>query len=370
MRAASPLLLVTLIAGLLCAPACAKPLKCMERFNVKDLVIGAWWGPDPSISNYRAYKDAGFNVVMTYRNRANPTYGEDYQNPDIEFKLAQRLGLWVMLDTYMKNETPWGGVAPDPPSDHPNHHSARAAQLEWLLDRYDKSPMLAGILLGDNCGLHTYMAENARSMAKTHPHLWPWLSTNPNVDAQGKEPMPLLTTQNYPFLYEIGQPEPVKREHFCNRLDFDRNKANELGIALWPFNNCTAAVSPSQIRFQVYAMAAYGSQAIWYFHYNDGTWDPDEEKPGLLYEASKEANWHLRSVSDSIIGHRSPGAYHTPGPDLCKLGILLALNAPALVVSQVPVEGIEFVHSQEINELFDRGLGKNVPGHVIMPRQA
>ena len=315
---------VAVVAPLLTSNAEAKPLRCMERFTVKEFVIGAWWGPDPSEANYRAYKDAGFNVLMNYRNRANPKNGEDYQVPDEEVRLAEKLGLWLMLDTYMRNDTPWGGIEADPPVSHPNHHSARPAQLAWLLARYGKSPRLAGILLGDNCGLHGFMAENARSMAETNPGLWPWLSTNPDVLSQANEPMPLLTTQNYPFLYQIGEPEPVKREAFCSRLEADRRNANALNMALWPFNNCSGGVSPSQIRFQVYAQAAYGSQAIWYFHYNDGVWDPLDEKPGPLYEAAKEANWYLRGVGDKLVGRRCLGAYHTPGPNLAQGAIIPA----------------------------------------------
>ncbi|MBM3497257.1 MAG: hypothetical protein FJX74_01180, partial [Armatimonadetes bacterium] len=53
----------------------AGPLACMQRFRMQDFVLGAWWGPDPSEPNYRAYRDAGFNVLMTYRNRANAEYG-------------------------------------------------------------------------------------------------------------------------------------------------------------------------------------------------------------------------------------------------------------------------------------------------------
>ena len=157
------LALVVLVAAALTSSVHAKPLACMERFRVKDFVLGAWWGPDPSEANYRAYQDAGFNVLMTYRNRANPDHGPDYRVPDREFELAEKLKLWVMLDTYMKNETPWGGIAPDPPSEHPTLHPARLAQLKWLLDRYGKSPALCGILLGDNCGLHDYMVEACSS---------------------------------------------------------------------------------------------------------------------------------------------------------------------------------------------------------------
>jgi hypothetical protein len=304
-------LLLLLLAGI-ATTASAKPLACMARFKVKDFVLSAWWGPDPSEANYRAYRDAGFNVLMTYRNRANAKYGPDYQNPDREFALAEKLKLWVMLDTYMKNETPWGGIAPDPPSEHPTHHPARLAQLKWLLDRHGKSPVLAGILLGDNCGLHDYMAQNAEYMLEHRPDLFPWMSTNPSIEAQAKEPMPLLTTQNYPFLYQVNEPEPIKRKAYCDRLEIDRQCASKLDMALWPFLNCSGSVSPSQLRFQEYACVAYGAQGIWYFHYNDNVWDPKTEQPGPLYETAKECNRYVASIGPRLIGRRCLGAFHSP----------------------------------------------------------
>ncbi|MBM3473417.1 MAG: hypothetical protein FJX75_09130 [Armatimonadetes bacterium] len=333
-------------AGLVLASAAsAKPLACMERFRVKDFVIGAWWGPDPSEEDYRAYQDAGFNVLMNYRNRANAKYGPDYQNPDLEFELAEKLKLWVMLDTYMKNDTPWGGIAPDPPSEHPTHHPARLAQLKWLLDRYGKSPVLAGILFGDNCGLHDYMAQNARYLLEQRPDLFPWMSTNPSIDEQGAVPMPLLTTQNYPFLYQVNDPEPVKRKAYCDRLEIDRQSANKLNMALWPFLDCSGSVSPSQLRFQENACVAYGSQGIWYFHYNDNVWDPKDEKPGPLYAAAQECNRYLASVGAQVIGRRCAGVYHfpdaetpagalTPGPDQLVTGMTDALMVGLLVLEE------------------------------------
>ena len=290
--------------------ALSAPLECMERFKFEDFVIGAWWGPDPSESNYKAYVDAGFNVLMTYRNRANAKYGEDYQNPDLEFELAEKLNIPMMLDTYMKNETPWGGIAPDPPSEHPTHHPARLTQLQWLLKRYGKSPVLVGILLGDNCGLHDYMAKNAAYMEEHASGLFPWMSTNPSVDSQAKVPMPLLTTQNYPFLYQVDQPEFVKRKAYCDRLEQDRQCAEKFNMALWPFLNCTDRVSPSQLRFQAYACVAYGAQGIWYFHYNANVWDPKTERPGILYETAKESNQHISAMGRRLVGRRCVGVFH------------------------------------------------------------
>jgi hypothetical protein len=308
--------LVTAVLGLGSAGGAAEPLACMQRFKVHDFVIGAWWGPDPSERNYRMYQEASFNVLMTYRNRANPKYGPDYQLPDTELMLAQKAGLWVMLDTYMRNDTPWGGAQLNPPPEEPSHHSARPAELAWLQRRYGHHPRLVGYLLGDNCGLHGYMADNAKALLATAPGLFPWMSTNPDIEAQARAPMPLLTTQNYPFLYQVNESEPAKRRAFYSRLELDRQCANRYDMALWPFVNCCGAVSPSQLRFQVFTSVAYGAQGIWYFHYHCNIWDPKEEQPGPLYEAAKACNSYVASViGPRVVGQRCAGVFHTAGPE-------------------------------------------------------
>jgi len=343
------------VALLLCtvcgAQAVGAPLQCMERFKFRDFVIGAWWGPDPSEANYKVYTEGGFNVLMTYRNRAasylagDMKYGPDYQLPDREMELARKLGIHVLLDTYMLNDTPWGGVALDPPETNGSHHPARLAELKWLQKRYGADPMLVGYLLGDNCGLHDYMADNARYLLETAPGLFPWMSTNPDPNAQADVPMPLLTTQNYPFLYQVNDPEPAKRKAFCDRLEVDRVHANTHGMALWPFVNTEGQVSPSQIRFQVDATLAYGAQGLWYFHYYANIFDAKTESPAPLYEPVKERNEYIqRVVGPSVVGCRCAGVFHsagdetpsgalTPGP-----GQLVEAMSPGLMVGTLVPE--------------------------------
>ena len=290
-----------------------RPLQRMARFKVKEFVIGAWWGPDPTEANYRAYRNAGFNMLMTYRNRANSDKnGPSYQVPDKEFALAEKLGLWVMLDTYMANDTPWGGIAPDPPPEEPMHHQARPEQLKWLLGRYGKSPVLAGIVLGDDCLLRDYMVVNAEHMLETVAELFPWMATNLDTKKQTRAPVPLLTTHNYAFFYKSHEPEPAMRKAYCDRLDRDRQTANQFNMVLWPFLNCTSVISPSQLRFQEYACVAYGGQSIWYFHYNENVWDARNETPGRLYATARECNRYVASIGSRLIGNRCIGVFHSP----------------------------------------------------------
>lgn len=306
---------MTAVPGSASSGGAAEPLACMRRFKLRDFVIGAWWGPDPCERNYRMYQDASFNVLLTYRNRANPKYGPDYQLPDTELMLAQKVGLWVVLDTYMRNDTPWGGADLDPPAEDPLHHPARPAELAWLQRQYGHHARLVGYLLGDNCGLRGYMADNAKTLLATAPKLFPWMSTNPDVEAQARAPMPLLTTQNYPFLDQVNESEPAKRRAFSSRLESDRQAANRYDMALWPFVNCCGAVSPSQLRFQVFTSVAYGAQGIWYFHYHDNIWDPKTEQPGPLYEAAKACNSCVALVGPRVVGQRCSGVFHTAGPE-------------------------------------------------------
>ena len=283
-----------------------KPLVCMERFKVKDFVIGAWCPPSPSDANYRAYLDAGFNLVMTER---------DYQNPDEELKLAEKLGLWVLIDTYMKNETPWGGIEPDPPPDEPMHHRARPAQLKWLIDRYGKNPALAGVLLGDDCGLADHMIENAEYMLQAAPGLFPWYSINLDRERQTRAPISMLSTQNYVFVIRTDEPEPVKRKAYCDQLERDRQWVNGHDMVLWPWIICQPEASPSEVRFQTYTSIAHGAQGLWHYFFRDNVWDTENQKPGPKHAVVRECNRYVSAIGPRLIGRRCVGVFHSPEPD-------------------------------------------------------
>lgn len=284
----------------------SSPLERMTRFKVKNFVIGAWCPPSPTETNYRAYINAGFNLVMTYRN---------YRNPDKEFEIAERLGLLVLIDTYMRNETPWGGIEPDPPPDESLHHRARPSQLRWLLDRYGKSPVLAGVLLGDDIGLPDHILENAEILLKDAPGLFPWYATNMDIRRHIHAPIPMLSTQNYVYVIRKGEPGPVKRQAYCNRLERDRQVTNRFNMVLWPWVICMPEASPSEVRFQVHACVAYGAQGLWYYYFLDNVWDTANQKPGPKHAVVSECNRYITGISSLLIGRRCAGVFHSPGDE-------------------------------------------------------
>ena len=53
-----------------------------------------------------------------------------------------------------------------------------------------------------------------------------------------------------------------------------------------------------------------------------------------------------------------------PGADLGQPRIALDLDAPALIVGQVPVQGVELVQREQVDELLDELLGHEMPGNV------
>jgi len=300
------LLLIAVSAGLLCTCVWPKPLKCMDRFKFKDFVIGAWWGPDATEEGYKLYKDAGFNVVMQ---------ASRGQMPDEQLRLAEKLRLKVIIDTFTPNNRPWGGV--QPPDVDPNEdgqHAARPGELEWLQERYGDHPALVGYLLNDNCGLHDYTVECARYLLKTAPGMFPWMSTNPDPAGQSKVPMPIITTQNYPFLYNFREPERTKRLIFCNTLERDRVDSNRYQMAIWPFVNVAGGVTPSQLRFQLFTSIAYGAQGIPYFFWH--VWIGNGRR-GPLFQTAKACNRYIAStVGPRVLGHRCIGVYHTPESEM------------------------------------------------------
>ena len=357
------------------AQVSAKPLKSMERFKVKDFVIGSWCGPSPSEANYRAYMDAHFNLVMTERS---------YQNPDKEFEIAEKLGLWVLIDTYMRNETPWGGIAPDPPPDEPLHHRARPAQLKWLLDRYGKSPALAGVLLGDDIGLPDHILENAEILLKDAPGLFPWYATNMDLERQARAPIPMLSTQEYVFAIRADEPEPVKRKAHCDRLERDRQWVNDHNMVLWPWVICQSEASPSEVRFQVYSSVAYGAQGLWYYFFKDNVWNAAKQKRGPKHAVVRECNRYVAAIGPRLIGRRCIGVFHSPdaeqangealgtaanqgkrGSGKIHLGFRLGGLAPALRREYGIPENVGLVVS-DVNRLLSAGKAGVQHGDVLI----
>src|SRR5690606_4549574 len=52
--------------------------------------------------------------------------------------------------------------------------------------------------------------------------------------------------------------------------------------------------------------------------------------------------------------------------DLGELGIFFDLNAPSLIISEVPVEGVELVRSDKINVFFDERYREHVAAYIQM----
>ena len=59
------------------------------------------------------------------------------------------------------------------------------------------------------------------------------------------------------------------------------------------------------------------------------------------------------AVRDAVADPAVPGRLLAPGPDLGEAGILVDLDAPALVLGQVPVEHVLLVHRHQVDELHD-----------------
>ena len=122
-RPSLPVLLIVGAMALLAAwPAGAAERQRSPRegwtFAFRDFVIAAWSPPAATDAEYRVYREAGFNLVMSPR----------YALPGKSLDLAQKHGLKVMIDTYTPNAQPWGGTA--------GPHRPQEAVVALLSDRH------------------------------------------------------------------------------------------------------------------------------------------------------------------------------------------------------------------------------------------
>ncbi|HIJ72557.1 MAG TPA: hypothetical protein HPP83_00510 [Candidatus Hydrogenedentes bacterium] len=294
------------------------------NFKFKDFVIAAWSPPATTDAEYRLYKDAGFNVVMTPRN----------QFPDEALALAEKYGLAVMIDTYTPHGRPWGGVEGDY-FPHPAHHPATFPELKWLVERYGDHPALAGILLGDDIGpLPPQLVKNTRWMREHAPHLIPWVcQCIYSPESLAEHGNPIYNPQFYPTLFAADLPAWEQAELYCSLLDSLRESAGQHNLTPWPFFNVSAIErgelfeSDSLLRFQVYASLAYGAQGIWYFTYRgcgslfDGkevcaACGSSEEASAYIepnWFAAKEVNHRVAAWGPELLGRKAAKVYHS-GP--------------------------------------------------------
>jgi len=310
-----PVVSTLAVSGCARAQAPVETLKCMERFKFKEFPVGSWLWCDRrppgemffDAAYYREYRNAGFNTAI----HAFP--GWDTECPPIDFdepiRIAEETGLKVIIHTGSLGADTWGGV--DVPkgkydAEITGGHYVRLPELKWFQEKYGKSSALIGYLLNDNCGLHDYTIECAEWMLENAPDLFPYMSTNPNPVGQSKVPMPIISSQIYPFSYGPDNPEHSLRAAFCNNLESDRVHCNQYNMAMWPIIGTFAHTeTPSQLRFQAYASAAYGGQALWYFAFGRGL-------RATLYETAQAANRYISGAAGPcLLGKRCIGVYHT-----------------------------------------------------------
>ena len=284
-------------------------------FTVRDFVIAAWNPPADTDAEYRMYRQAGFNLVMSPRHKL----------PDRSLALAQKHGLRVMVDTYTPNARPWGGTAAAY-TPHRSHHPATLPELKWLHARYGTHPALAGYLLGDDIGaVPQELIDTTRFLRRHAPHLFPWVcqcSHNPASLVEAGNPIGNL--QVYPTLYEKDLSAPVQGHVFCQQVDACRKDYRRHDLVMWPMFNVVGVRSDSLVRFQVYASLAYGAQGLWYYTYRNGlqkgcgykTVEQVRTAMEPTWAHAAEANRRVGAWGTHLLGRWADGVFATGQPRL------------------------------------------------------
>jgi len=323
-------LTLLLTAGALSCAAEAKSPRDGWNFKFKDFLIGAWWGPRATDAELRVYRQGGFNVVMAGRYMQLDDYG-DPNKLGRELDLAGKHGLAVMLDTYTKNDRPWGGKAGwvEP---HRVHHAASVIELKWLHARIGKHPALIGYLLGDDhSGLTRRLIGGTNFLRSSAPHLMPWICQNvANARSLAGNGNPIFNVQIYPTLYRRDLPAAEQARLYCVALAGMRRDSQQLDLIMWPMFNVTRPgrspsgfahlESDSLARFPVFASLAYGAQGIWYFTYSGGALqahgryrtEPEVRKALTpLYPIARKANLRIAAWGPRLLGRKADRLFST-----------------------------------------------------------
>ncbi|MEJ5251584.1 MAG: hypothetical protein HPY54_06365 [Chthonomonadetes bacterium] len=297
------------------------------QFRYRGFVIGAWWGPAASDPALRLYREAGFNVVMAGRYMQMDGYG-DADRGMRELDMAHRHRLWVMFDTYTMNDRPWGGRRWEEPYDHPTHHPASLAELQWLYERIGRHPALLGFMIGDDQGEVSPRAQACTRFLfeQGKPHLMPWLCGWIPPENLARHNNPICNPQIYPTLYERQLPAEQLALRYVSAYASYSRQCRQYGVLFCPMFNATFPPSErtdSLVRFPAYLALAYGAKGIWYFTYsmdNDtaiqryGHYQTLEEaKRSLtpLYPVVKEINGRIALWGEKVLGHECARVYCT-----------------------------------------------------------
>lgn len=281
-------------------PASARPLEldCLDRFDFDHFTLGCWsmppqGGAPQDAAYWTALRDDGFNAVLGAEpapiNRENdlePVLGIVRQHPapgDFPFDLLHKLGVQVMLCSIFE----------------------RVPQIAARDDAMGRHPAVLGYHLCDNCFLHDITADAAWWLRRYAPAKVPWVSYNPQPVTQIRAGLPIITSQNYPFLYDNNgtNADNAIRQSFEACANYDRLVANRYHGAVWPVVSTDG--SPSQYRFQYHASAAYGAQGIWLFGYHGYT-------RIALREVMRPTHRYLTQIAGPwLLGRRSAEVLHT-----------------------------------------------------------
>lgn len=301
------------------------------NFKMKDFIICAWYGPDGTDAEVQVYKECGFNAVMVGRYM---TAGEYCQPDEVQrqLDLAHKYKLKAFLDTYTRNNLPWGGIST--PYTGNGHHNATPNELELIHKRFGKHPALIGYMIGDDQGNITEQTgKNTDFLHRNAPYLMPWICGWVPAEDLAKHNNPIMDPQIYPTLNDSLSAD-VQAQYYSSSLQTLRQNCRKYDLIPWPMFNVEGVKSDSMIRYQVYSSIAYGAQAIWYFSYRDNTGEFGDEKGSALcrgtegkrgattYEAAKEelrpayydareCNMRIHNWSSKILGRVASEIYYT-----------------------------------------------------------
>lgn len=296
-------------------------------FRYRGFVIGAWWGPSATDPELQLYREAGFNVVMVGRYMQLDNYGDAAKGLH-ELDLARKHRLWAMFDTYTKNDQPWGGRRSTEPYDHPTHHPATLAELQWLYEQVGRHPALLGFMIGDDHGEVTPRAAECTRFLyeRPKPHLMPWLCGWIPPENLARHNNPICNPQIYPTLYERQLPAEQLAWRYVSAYAAYSRQCRQHGIIFWPMFNVTFPPkerSDSLVRFPAYLALAYGASGIWYFTYNFeddsavqryGSYRTlNEVRSALtpLYPVVKDINGRIASWGNRVTGRECAQVYCT-----------------------------------------------------------
>ena len=304
----------------------------------KEMLIGAYWAPEPSVDAYKLCKDCNFTHLLVNPTKGNPVSNKDFATKTLDY--AKKAGINIIY--------------------HCNNHSYKSLKDHFDVIRKDKT--CTGIFVWDEPPYDKFemLGQEYEDFKKDFPDMPYYVNTWPVYSC--KEQRGIQSYYRYLDAYTHEVVEKLDQKHrafFCDiypmlldekiydkwlfNVEYVRDLADSVNADLYlffiaqSFSDRRQHTIPEEYLFQTNVYLAYGVKGLSYCPYqtpfegddpNNPTTDPGivhiDGTPSPVYPLAKKNNEYIQKIDSVYLGFKWRGiipidgvnGYHAKNPIL------------------------------------------------------